>query len=81
MCSLVVRINDNKMFCAIFLYYLPMGTLNAVELLKKAVSVPSLLPQTHDHKVFQKKFLLKSLDSACILTFITINQFQWPTFG
>jgi hypothetical protein len=47
---------------------------------KKSKTVPRLLPQTHDHKVFYYKFLLKLLDYVCISTFININLIQLSRF-
>jgi hypothetical protein len=39
------------------------------KIFEKTGTVPILLSQTHDHKYFHYKFLLKSLDNVCISTF------------
>jgi hypothetical protein len=62
------------------LFTLPVAAnIKSRKFTKKAGTVPRLLPQTHDHKVFNYKFLLKSLDNVCILTFLNINVINKPT--
>jgi hypothetical protein len=58
---LIVSFNENKMFCAIFSITCRCGCKKQ-EFTKKAGTVPILLRQTHDYKIFHYKFLLKSLD-------------------